>query len=82
MVELYLHSPICLQSVVLNQLKPRVIPLPYRPCHTFFISLSSDALNVDDRVINEYEAIGGMRIGRGNSNKNYPTAILSAINPT
>jgi hypothetical protein len=39
---------------------------------------------VGDRTINEYGAIGGMKIERGNkySEKTYPIAALSSTNAT
>jgi hypothetical protein len=40
---------------------------------------------LDDGIINEYEAVGGMRTGTGNHStrrKPAPSDILSATNPT
>jgi hypothetical protein len=41
--------------------------------------------SVDDRMINDYGTVGGMRIGKGNGStqgKACPSATLSTTNPT
>jgi hypothetical protein len=54
--------------LTLPGLKPWPLSLPARSQSLYWLRLHGSLYNVDDKMINQYGAVYGMRIGRGNRN--------------